>query len=416
MTHISSKTILQAKTLLRAAEAQWLNDNVLEAYGSHLEPKKALEELRSLLSQHPELKLDARLTQLDSIGTSQDKRTRYIERFGACGVQRFRATADTMLYQFQVQTFPTLINNVMLVLEPGHTILFDVGSGSETSSRDIDFSFAVIRDIFGQDVHLAQLDTAIISHAHIDHFGGVKHITDNSSAKLCVHELDARVIANFEERVVIATKDVDIYLSRAGVDASARKELLEMYGNSRHWFKSQRVDRTLRDGDIIGHGHRVIHVPGHCPGLICLNVGDILLTSDHVLDRITPHQFPQAITPYAGLEHYLESLAKVRNLEGINLALGGHEDPIPDLRTRVDEIDAFHRERLRAVLQTCKEPQSIRDVSRALFGTREHYDRLLAIEEAGAHVEYLYARGQLRIANLDEVAQAGDPVIRYIAV
>ena len=35
---------------------------------------------------------------------------------------------------------------------------------------------------------------------------------------------------------------------------------------------------------------------------------------DHVLGRTTPHQFPQAITPFGGLEHYFHSLAKVRRL------------------------------------------------------------------------------------------------------
>lgn len=416
MTHVSSKDLLEAKILLRSAESIWLSDEVLAGVARHLRETDAIERLKALLSAHPELELKDRVVQFEATGTSADRRARYIERYGACGVQRFRPSADTVLYRLEVQTFPTLMNNVMLILEPGHTILFDVGSGSETSSLDVDLGFAVVRDLFDENVHLAELDTAVISHAHIDHFGGIKHITSHSSARVCVHELDARVIAHFEERVVIASKDVDVYLRRAGVDAPTRAELLSMYANSRHWFKSQKVDRTLRDGDSIGRGHQVIHVPGHCPGLICLRVGDILLSSDHVLARITPHQFPQAITPYAGLEHYLESLTKVRNLEGINLTLGGHEAPIFDLRSRVDEIDAFHRGRLAKVLEACTHPKTIREVSRVLFGKREHYDRLLAIEEAGAHVEYLYARGQLRIANLEEVAQPGDPVIQYITV
>jgi signal transduction histidine kinase len=79
----------------------------------------------------------------------------------------------------------------------------------------------------------------------------------------------------------------------------------------------------------------------HCPGLVCLQVHYVLLTSDHVLARITPHQFPQAITPFAGLEHYFRSLAKIRKLEGINYALGGHEEPIWDLRSPVLERRSF---------------------------------------------------------------------------
>jgi glyoxylase-like metal-dependent hydrolase (beta-lactamase superfamily II) len=143
-------------------------------------------------------------------------------------------------------------------------------------------------------------------------------------------------------------------------------------------------------------------------------VHDVLLTSDHVLSRITPHQFPQAITPFAGLEHYFHSLAKVRKVEGINFALGGHEEPIWDLRARVDAIALFHRDRLAKVLDLCTESRTVVQVSQALFGDQEGYSRILALDEAGAHVEYLHQLGQLRIANLDQVAKSRDPVIEYV--
>jgi len=50
----------------------------------------------------------------------------------------------------------------------------------------------------------------------------------------------------------------------------------------------------------------------------------------------------------------------------------------------------------------------------------EHHDRggvvqkRLALDEAGAHVEYLHQLGQLRISNLDQVAKSRDPVIEYV--
>jgi glyoxylase-like metal-dependent hydrolase (beta-lactamase superfamily II) len=158
----------------------------------------------------------------------------------------------------------------------------------------------------------------------------------------------------------------------------------------------------------------VHHVPGHCPGLVCLQVHDVLLTSDHVLARITPHQFPQAITPFAGLEHYFQSLAKIRKLEGIDYALGGHEEPILDLRTRIDEIESFHRNRLTRVLEICESPHSVDGIAKALFPPQESYGVILALDEAGAHVEYLHALGRLRVDNLDEVAGTDDPVFRYV--
>ena len=63
----------------------------------------------------------------------------------------------------------------------------------------------------------------------------------------------------------------------------------------------------------------------------------------------------------------------------------------------------------------CSDPRTVLQIANELFGNQEGYSRIMAIDEAGAHVEYLHALGQLRIANLDEVARARDPVIQYVA-
>jgi glyoxylase-like metal-dependent hydrolase (beta-lactamase superfamily II) len=142
-------------------------------------------------------------------------------------------------------------------------------------------------------------------------------------------------------------------------------------------------------------------------------VDDLLFTADHVLSRITPHQSPASITPFCGLELYLQSLDKVRRLGGVRLALPGHEAPIDELAERIGAIAAHHDRRLGQVLDICRDSKTLLGVSLALFGPREGYTRLLALEEAGAHVEYLFQRGELGIANLDEVSQQANPVIQY---
>jgi hypothetical protein len=38
---------------------------------------------------------------------------------------------------------------------------------------------------------------------------------------------------------------------------------------------------------------------------------------------------------------------------------------------------------------------------------------LLALQETGAHIEYLYQRGELAVANLEEVENAQQPVVLY---
>ncbi|WP_394821208.1 MBL fold metallo-hydrolase [Pendulispora albinea] len=418
MAPVPSKVRRKLEWLFLRAEGAFLDDAVLTAEGAHLEPLEARARLREGKENEEALRALEWLGRLEHLERALDgdaeRRRTYLEQYGAVGVQRFRAGTETRIYCLSVETFPRHINNVYVVLEPGSALMLDCGSDLPTSRRDLALGFAVVRALFHEDVRYEALDWCVISHAHYDHFGGANAIKRETRAHLAVHELDARVLSGFDERLVVVSKDIDVYLRRAGIDDEKRAELLALYTAHKTMFAAVKVDRVLRDGDQIGPGYRVHHVPGHCPGLICLQVHDVLLTSDHVLARITPHQFPQAITPFAGLEHFFHSLAKIRKVEGINYALGGHEEPIWDLRARIDGIANFHRQRLGRVLEVCDVPRTVLGVADALFGPQEGYGFLLAIEEAGAHVEYLHNLGKLRIANLDEVATSRDPVIEYV--
>jgi glyoxylase-like metal-dependent hydrolase (beta-lactamase superfamily II) len=416
MVHVPSKTRKKIEWLLRRAEGGLLPETILAAEGLHLAWPDAM---RRLAEAKDEVALVGAESRFDLLGRTiesgrAEDRAAYIEQHGVAGVRRFHASSGTRIYCLSVETFPHHINNVYVLLEDDSRIMLDCGSGAESSRRDLALGFAVLRAAFGEDVRYESLDWCVISHAHFDHFGGANLLKQETTARLAVHELDARVLSCFAERIVIASKDCDVFWRRAGVPDLERTELLEMYGLAKSAFRAQEVDRLLREGDTIGPGYRVHHVPGHCPGLLCLQVHDVLLTSDHVLARITPHQFPQAITPFAGLEHYFHSLAKIRKVEGINFALGGHEEPIWDLRARIDAIALFHRDRLARVLELCATPQTVMQVSKALFGDQQDYSRILALDEAGAHVEYLHQLGQLKIANLEEVAKSRDPVIAYM--
>lgn len=426
MARVPTKTRKKIEWLLWRAEGSLLPPPVLAGEGAHLKPHDARAALGAHASDVAELGLAQRLEQLDAAIADASLARAYVDAYGVCGVRRFHAGERTQIYLLSVETLPRHVNNIYVILEPGSAILFDCGSGLDSSTRDLALGFAIVRSIFHEDVTYEGLDWCVISHAHIDHFGGANKLKERSRAKLAVHELDARVLACFDERLVVASKDVDIFWRRAGVPDDARTKMLAMYGATKRIFRAQEIDRTLRDGDIIGPGYKVIHVPGHCPGLICLQVHDVLLTSDHILARITPHQFPQAITAFGGLEHYFHSLAKVRRIEGINFALGGHEEPIWDVRARIDAMALFHRDRLAKVLDLCGErekPRTVVGVAKAMFGDLAAFDEpeklelgygtILAIEEAGAHVEYLHQLGKLRIANLDEVAKSRDPVIAY---
>ena len=203
---------------------------------------------------------------------------------------------------------------------------------------------------------------------------------------------------------MLAGRAVSLFLWRAGVSESSHASLMGMYGWSKGLFRSIEVETVLHDGDLLDDLMLVHHTPGHCPGQVCLQIGDVLLSADHVLPHTSPHMAPESITLSTGLGHYLASLAKIAEVPDIRLALGGHEGPITDLYGRVAQIEASHKRKLERVLNACAEPRTINELSREIYPDVGSYDILLAIQEIGAHVEYLDQHGHLAIANLDEVA------------
>jgi len=52
-------------------------------------------------------------------------------------------------------------------------------------------------------------------------------------------------------------------------------------------------------------------------------------------------------------------------------------------------------------------------LSKSIYSDVSSYDILLALEEVGAHVEYLDLHGALAIANVDEVAEDERAAPRY---
>jgi glyoxylase-like metal-dependent hydrolase (beta-lactamase superfamily II) len=324
----------------------------------------------------------------------------------------FPTAGGRTIYSFPVTAFPGLVANIYLVDNGGELILVDCGSGMEQSNRELLAGFDALRGQFAFHFTLADVDRIVITHGHIDHFGGLPFVREHTQAPVGVHILDRRVLSHYEERVVVAARRLASYLTGAGVTPAHRDNLMSMYLFAKGVYRSTPVQFLLSEGELLA-GIEVHHVPGHCPGQVCLRVDDVLLTADHVLAQTTPHQAPESITLYTGLGHYLESLAAIRKLEGIRLALGGHEAPMDDLRGRIDAITALHEARLNRVLELCSAPCAIADISKGLFGAVKSYHVLLALEETGAHVEYLYQRGELLAANLDEVEREENPVLLY---
>lgn len=328
-------------------------------------------------------------------------------------VQQYVTGDGRRIYGFRVQAFAGLVANIYVIDDGARLILVDTGSGLAQSNQGLVDGFAALQREMGVAWQMADIDQILITHGHIDHFGGLPFVRQQTDAPVGVHILDRRVLSSYEERVMVASRRLETFLVGAGVPEKYLGQLMQVYLFAKPFYHSTPVQFLLEPSRPV-FDIDIYHVPGHCPGQVCLRLGDVLLTADHVLARTTPHQAPESITLNTGLGHYLDSLDKIAQVPGIRLALGGHEAPMPDLYGRIGAIQQAHQERLDKILAICAGmPQSIAEISRALFGRVESYHVLLALEETGAHVEYLYQRGELVATNLAEIEQTQNPVIRY---
>ena len=198
-------------------------------------------------------------------------------------------------------------------------------------------------------------------------------------------------MTNHVERLSIVSRRLDEFLAEAGVSAEKRGPILDMYKVTKSLYQPVPVDFTYEAQGMHLGPFEMLHVPGHCPGHVVIRLHDVLFSGDHVLDEISPHQAPERLTLSTGLDHYLKSLEALRPWsKEVRLTLGGHENVMTDLAGRLDAIRAIHMQRLQKVLDFLAEPLTIAEVSKKLFGEVKGYNILLALEEAGAHVEYLY--------------------------
>src|SRR5947209_1350600 len=149
------------------------------------------DKLEALLAQAANPEPGARkeaLARAVEAGPKSEVTREYALRYGVRGVRLFRASGGVHLYLMPVETFPNHVNNLYLIADGELRTLVDAGSGTPTSREGIEDTFAVVRAAFGERAEFETLDQVVVTHAHIDHFGGVGDVRKLTGARIAVHE------------------------------------------------------------------------------------------------------------------------------------------------------------------------------------------------------------------------------------
>jgi glyoxylase-like metal-dependent hydrolase (beta-lactamase superfamily II) len=332
-------------------------------------------------------------------------------------VERFVSQTGVRIYRIPCQAMPDLSGRVHLLLGAGPPTLVDTGSGSPRSIHQVECGLQAVRTEFGEPFAISDIRRILVTHGHIDHIAGLGEFVQRTGAEVYVHQLDSRAVASFDEHAVLSSKATRTFFRRAGVDSELLSIATDMFGHERGRSRSVPIAAFLSDGQEMD-GLRFVHTPGHSPGQVCIVIGDVLLSADHILPVTVTQQWPELIGAYNGLGHYLESLEKIRRIEGIRIAMGGHEAAFENVYERIDHLrDTQHRrlQRVHDMLHVTATPMTIRQIATQMYTQARGVHAMLAVMDAGARVEYLYDRGDLTLVNLDEVELDDGIAYRYLA-
>ncbi len=261
----------------------------------------------------------------------------------------------------------------------------------------------------------------IVTHMHPDHMGLAAWLTKRWDVRLWISATDwnAARMASSSTTGYGGDSAAAFMASHGLTDADA----LEKVRRRSNYYASMVPEvppqfRRLMHGDVLrlgdhdwvchaGYGHAPEHIALHCAAL------NTLISGDMVLPRISTNISVIDIEPEANpLPLFLTSLERMRALPADTLVLPSHGRPFRGLHTRVDQLQAHHRERLADVLAACTHaPQSAAALLPVLFKRQlDLHQTTFAMGEAVAHAHALWFDGKLR----REVGNDG--VFRFRAV
>jgi glyoxylase-like metal-dependent hydrolase (beta-lactamase superfamily II) len=281
---------------------------------------------------------------------------------------------------------PLGIRHVHCYLLPGHDgwTLVDTGLGlPEAAAR--------------WEPVLARLDEPIarivVTHFHPDHAGGGEDAQALTGAQVLQGKRDydqcVRVWGSDDWSERLADHLAAHGLPQANADALRHES--RTFGP---FIRFARDPERLGESDEVD-GWRVVEMPGHADGHICLLREGVLVVGDHLLGVITPTVglYPESRPDPLG--DYQRSLQRTIELAP-RLALPGHGEPIADPSGRARQLLEHHSRRLdETAAALADDPRTAYEVALALFGTNlDASNSRFALAETLSHLERLVREGR----------------------
>ncbi len=294
----------------------------------------------------------------------------------------------------------------------GRYTLFDTGIGTN------DGIAALRGQAAERKLDLKKISRIVVSHGHLDHFGNAQMLSEESGARVFIHDADVEKIVG-DARFAAMLRKHRGYFLKIGVPLETLDQMqanADRQPNTIRYVERSRLG-SLQDGEVLRFKHFEVvvkHLPGHTPGLVCLYAERqrLFFADDHVLARVSPNPVldlsqGEGKTKFRALSRYLEGAKWVRDLE-LDAVLPGHGPAFKGHRELLDGLFAFYGVRQAKLLARIQqEPVTVFDLLPTLFPRRDTNRLVLMLSEVLANVEVLEDAGKV-------TAHEGD-VVRYAA-
>lgn len=291
--------------------------------------------------------------------------------------------------------------NLYLLQDDDGWLIVDTGISDATTR-------ALWQQIFAGPLAGQKITGVLCTHYHYDHAGLAGWLADTLRVPLYMSHGEyytLRTLAPAPQEEGLPWQHLE-YFQRCGFPAAALDDIHQVLR-----MASQLVSpppaafRRLRHGEALKIGGRQwqLHLgEGHVAEHMLLHNAqdDILLAGDQLLPRITSNVSVLPTEPEADLMgDWLASLERLARLPNDPLVLPAHELPYRGLQTRIRQLRAHHGRHFDRLRQLCQARElTAYEATLQLFAQRgplSPVDRMMALGECLAHLNYLRRRGEI---------------------
>lgn len=359
--------------------------------------------------------------------SEEEVQSRCLEIFGessftANDVKRLTIEGKSV-YQIKLRVLPFLEGMLYLVPDEKEEAwtLIDAGGGDSTSNADFEKGIEIIRAKYDASFRLDQIARVFLTHAHVDHFGGVARLKQMAGCEVCAHVLESRLIESYDECACVENNRYRFFLRESGVPLEMVEPILLGFGFLPGRVESVFVERKLLGGEKVGNG-TCIYLPGHSSGHLCLLYDDVIFSGDLLLSKTLTQIWPAHVIPQTGVINYVSSLLKLKKLAVVHeqktgrklVALPAHEEPVFDIPKRIDAIFRAMERRNKRLLRLLEEesPSSIWDLITKMYWSGRPNREFFALCDVASRIEYLL---QLNLVSVENYARLSteEPCLRY---